>query len=343
MRALVFSALFIGASLVKLGTAHACEPGPKREAALARTEEALRLANAKPPNNDGARIAIEQAYVLCPGPKVLWNLFVLEIRSGQYLSAARHIHTYLATNDPSVTEEKRTEARNKHLKSARENLGALEVHAPSGAVLSIDNAAYPEGYSVEDIVELSPGTHTVVLELAGQRRERSVNVKVGEVSVVKFEDPRPIAAPVVQPVQGPKEPEPEPRPVPRSSGLGCTQSGACVATTIGLAAVGVAGLAGFGVFQISANNATKDAQGLEVPGGSCNGSTSAECARVRQLEDDHSSRLTLSRVSAAVGGASLIAAGVLFFAWPKPNKGPSAQLYPIVAPNAGGVGLSGRF
>src|SRR5207248_2240244 len=102
-------------------------------------------------------------------------------------------------------------------------------------------------------------------------------------------------------------PNPPPSDTGTGGGLACPHSGACIGTTVALAVVGVAGGVGALVFNSSADSAVTDARNLTGPGGGCSGgSASPDCAsRIKDLDDKHSSRLTLARVSLGVGIAGV--------------------------------------
>ncbi|WP_394841802.1 hypothetical protein LZC95_32590 [Pendulispora brunnea] len=319
-------------------SSHAADP---RADAQVRQEEGIKRYNAGDMN--GALSAFTQAYAIYPSPKILWNLILTELELGRNLEAARNIHVYLVSTDPAATAQKKDAARQK-LEDARKKLGSVKIEAPQGARLFIDGKPFPTAYAVDDVVELDGGGHTVAMETAAQRKERAVNVKVGEVTRVTFAEsaPEPVAAP--PPVIAPVAPPPPEPPPEKSGGLACPKSGACLATTIGLAAIGIAGGVGAVIFNSSADSAKKDADDLHGSNGSCTTGLGDCNGRLQTLKDDHSSRLTLSRISLGVGAASLVGAGVLFFVWPsKSNKEPSARITPLISPNTAGMGLTGRF
>jgi len=325
--------------------AHAADP---RADAQVRQEEGIKRYSAGDLN--GALSAFTQAYAIYPSPKILWNLVVTELDLGKQLDAVRNLHLYLASTDPAITTQKRDAARTK-LEDARKKLGGVQIEAPQGARVSIDGKPFPPAYQPDDVVELESGSHSIVMETASQRKERAVSTKVGEVTRVAFDDTANAAANPAAPPVKPETPPPahkdvEPPPSePERSGLACPHSGTCVGATIALTALGVVGAVGAIAFNAGASSAKTDADALHEGNGACNGSNPTACpGAVKDLDDRHSSRLTLSRVSLGVGAASLIGAGVVFFAWPsKSNKESSARLVPVVSPNTAGMGISGRF
>jgi len=318
-------------------SSHAADP---RADAQVRQEEGIKRYNAGDMN--GALSAFTQAYAIYPSPKILWNLVLTELELGRNLEAARNIHVYLVSTDPAATSQKKDAARQK-LEDARKKLGSVKIEAPQGARLFIDGKAFPTAYAADDVVELDAGGHTVAMETAAQRKERAVNVKVGEITRVTFAESAPEPAPVPPPVVTPVAPPPPEPPPERSGGLACPKSGACIGTTIGLAAIGIAGAVGAVIFNSSADNAKSDADEIRN-GASCGGNPGGCQQQLDDLKDKHSSRLTLSRISLGVGAASLVGAGVLFFVWPsKSHKEPSARLTPLVSPNTAGMGITGHF
>ncbi|WP_394843901.1 hypothetical protein LZC95_43465 [Pendulispora brunnea] len=135
----------------------------------------------------GAWLAFKQAYTIYPSPKILWNLALSELDTGRNLDAARHLHTYAALKDPSVTQEKKKVA-SKRLAEARKKLGGILVEAAQGSKISVDEEPLPQGYEDGDLIELDPGHHVVVAELGTLRQERSIKVKLGKVTKVAMDD-----------------------------------------------------------------------------------------------------------------------------------------------------------
>ncbi|WP_394833438.1 hypothetical protein LVJ94_43725 [Pendulispora rubella] len=135
----------------------------------------------------GAWLAFKQAYTIYPSPKILWNLALSELDTGRNLDAARHLHTYAALKDPSVTQEKKKIA-SKRLAEARKKLGGILVEAAQGAKISVDEEPLPQGYEDGDLIELDPGHHVVVAELGPLRQERSIKVKLGKVTKVAMDE-----------------------------------------------------------------------------------------------------------------------------------------------------------
>ncbi|WP_394823594.1 hypothetical protein [Pendulispora albinea] len=136
-------------------------------------------------NVAGAWMAFKQAYTIYPSPKILWNLAMAELDSGKNLDAARHLHAYVASKDPTVTDDKKKMA-SKRLAEARKKLGGILVEA-QGARILVDQEPLPEGYEEGDLIELDPGHHVVVAETGEKRRERSIKVKLGKVARVLFD------------------------------------------------------------------------------------------------------------------------------------------------------------
>jgi len=126
----------------------------------------------------GAWMAFKEAYTIYPSPKILWNLAMAELDSGKNLDAARHLHAYVASKDPAVTQEKKT-AASKRLAEARKKLGGILIETAQGSRISVDQEPLPQGY--ED------GHHVVVAELGDRRQERSIKVKLGKVTRVSFD------------------------------------------------------------------------------------------------------------------------------------------------------------
>ncbi|WP_394825350.1 hypothetical protein [Pendulispora albinea] len=310
--------------------------------AEARNDEGKRAF--KQSDFDGASRAFSEAYKLDPKSKYLLNLALAELRGNKPLDALGHFRQYRSAPGISADEVDKTRG---YFEEAMARTGHLRIHAPSDLAVTLDAAPLSKEQR-EETVDVVAGKHVVEVAYTTGTKRRDVDAPAGKEVIVEFPAPPPPPAPVPLPAAPPvavQTPPPETAPAAdrRESGLGCTHSGACLGLTVGLATLGVAGFVGLGVFQTQASSATTDAEAIRARAGSCNGNGSAECGQLADLQDQHSSKLTLARVSAGVGAASLVGAGLLFFLWPKPAKGPSAQAYPLVAPNAAGMGIRGSF
>ncbi|WP_394827312.1 hypothetical protein [Pendulispora albinea] len=330
-------ALALGCSAMLTSPAHA-----QSKAADALNEEAFRAL--KNGENERARQLLLEAHQRDPHPKYEWNLANAERLSGHDVDALAHFRHYLRS--PLASPEKR-QTTLAHIEALEKKVGRIDVDAPEGTAIWLDGRDTGKKTPLDNPLDVEPGTRSVEGRRDGKIAKVTVQTDAGKLANarLKFETTTTALAPL-PPVAFPTpDPEPAPRPADRDtgSGLACPKSGACVGLTIGTAVIGAAGLIGLGVFQTQANSASSDADAFHAQGGRCDGGDASGCARLRELEDDHTSKLTLSRVSGAVGAASLITAGVLFFAWPKAKKETGARLIPIVSPTARGLGVEGRF
>jgi len=132
-------------------------------------------------NYEAARAAFTQAYALRQHPAVLLNLAQSCLKSGHYLEAAKDFQKYLA--DPQG--EKKADAQ-KGLADSRAKLGRLDVNAPPGSEVTIDDTKVGNA-PLNEAADVEAGNHTVRVRLPdGTSSEQKITVNAGQILPVKF-------------------------------------------------------------------------------------------------------------------------------------------------------------
>ena len=131
-----------------------------------------------------ARAAFLQAYALRKHPAVLLNLAQSCLKSGHQLEAVRYFQQFLKEST-SISAAQRTDAE-KGLAEGRQKLGRLEVSAPTGAEISVDNTTVGTA-PLADPVDVEPGSHTVRMKASdGTADTKNVSASAGEKVKVQF-------------------------------------------------------------------------------------------------------------------------------------------------------------
>jgi len=132
-------------------------------------------------NFEAARAAFKQAYALRQHPAVLLNLAQSSLKSGHYLEAAKYFQQYIA--DPQG--DKKADAQ-KGLADSRAKLGRLDVSAPPGSQITIDEASVGNA-PLSEAADVEAGNHTIRARLPdGTSSEQKITVNAGQVLPVKF-------------------------------------------------------------------------------------------------------------------------------------------------------------
>jgi hypothetical protein len=142
------------------------------DAARARFNEGVKFFDAA--QYDKARAAFLQAWALKKHPAVLLNLAQSALRGHHEAEAARWFQMYL--RDPNATDGGKVIAE-RGLSDARAKDGRLDVRAPAGVEIFVDDQSAGTG---GQIVDVDPGSHVVRAGSASQ----SASVAAGAITVV---------------------------------------------------------------------------------------------------------------------------------------------------------------
>jgi len=321
-------------------------------------------------NYEAARAAFKQAYALRQHPAVLLNLAQSSLKSGHYLEAAKFFQQYL--NDPAG--DKKSDA-SKGLADSRAKLGRLDVTAPPGSEVMVDNDVVGKT-PLNEAVDVEAGNHTVRAKLVdGTSSEQKIVVTAGQVQPVRFGAAATVVTPPTNPPldtsHPPANPEanrppenplpnnpPPNNPPPEQHGEKVHPAAALpMIIAGGVVAVGGAIVAGvFGALKSTANdNYTKvqsdiisaqQADGIKNP--SCSpppsGKYTNACATLVSNRDAVNQDATVANtfIVVSIVGAAVAVGGVVWYFLGAKNK-ETAQLTPWIAPGTGGLSLTKSF
>ena len=319
---------------------------------------------------ENARLAFLQAYALKKHPAVLLNLAQSSAKSGHPLEAAKYFQQFVKESTAASPAQK-TDAEN-GLAEVRQKLGRIEVIAPAGTEITLDEKERLGTAPFGEAIDVDPGAHSLrssnetvrVTANAGQK----VQARFGGGAAVA---PVPVPGPTPATPTPATTPPPETAPVTEPPAEGDRKEPLPMwpgYVGIGVAAVGLVGTIVFAIFKSDAqskadsvageirNAAVK--QGLST-GGICNSSHAQvgqpfhdACVTLQQNNDKVNTNATIANVSVVtmiVGGAFaatwLIAVPIVNSKRSQSAGGPSTL--PILTPYAGwgsgGFTLSGSF
>jgi len=320
-----------------------------------------------------ARLAFLQAYTLKKHPAVLLNLAQSSAKSNHLLDASKYFQQFLReASTASPQQRKDAEAG---LAEVRQKLGRIEVVAPAGTEISLDDQG-KVGTTPMDPIDVEPGSHTVkspaqsvtVTANAGQK----VEAKLGPVSAA------PATVPPATAATGPAEaaaPATTPAPPPDESLrpkhtnlLSPPENMAPVYIGLGVGAVGLVSAIVFAAFKADAQSKADsvandirraaDARGISRTGACFNPSApefTDACNTLRDNNDKVDTNATVANVSLVVMGVGFLGAGIYYLAAPKKGEAKQdvttgrarAPKRPVVTPwagwNAGGLTISGEL
>lgn len=309
-----------------------------------------------------ARAAFLQAYALKKHPAVLLNLAQSCLKGNHPMEAARYFQQYLReVKDPKP--ESRRDAE-KGLADARQKLGRVEVSAPTGAEVFMDEQRV--GFApLSELVDVEPGNHNVKATPPGGKTDSQAFIVAAGQKVSLRLGPS-LPAPPLVPVAATSTPATEPaddKPqttVKVSRGLFAPPK--TWAPVIAGATVGVIGTALGIYFGIQKGNAQSNAdavsQAIKDNGGgrgTCISTSpddvrrfGAACNALKDNLDSVDSDATVANVSIAVGVAGFVTAVGWWMLGPKKEAtAPAAAARPVIVPMVGrgfgGVGVGGQF
>lgn len=342
--------------------------------ALAQDDVATRAARAR--FNEGveyfdkgqfenARAAFLQAYALRKHPAVLLNLAQSSLKSGHALEAARYFQQFLREAQ-GISPAQRDSAQG-GLAEARARLGHIEVSAPAGSEIHVDNDR-TGSTPLPDAVDVEAGSHSVRARLPDGREEsQSILVREGQRATARFAaaPPPPAPVPVVAPAPAPATTASTPTPPPATAAPPATASShgllsppktmVPVYVGAGLAVVGLGTAIAFGIAKGQAQTNADDVEEAIRANGGGKGTCSSTDPTVKRefgqacqvLTDnravvDTDATLANIGIAAAVVGVGLAGGWYLF--GPKREDGTtSGLLLPWWQPGVGGASYRTTF
>jgi hypothetical protein len=362
------------------GTAHAADDKAMKDASD-RFEEGLKRVKAG--DFEAARLAFVQAHAILNRVDILWNLAVVEEKSGHTLDALAHFKQYV--RDTRVIAKERAQAE-KHVSALAAQTGHIEVTAPSGASIIVDGSANAGTTPLLEPVDVAPGKHKI--EARTTERQYALDVVATAGDVVKanftsqFAAPLPAVAPSpsvnatpgISPggasdantastssgITPPSDVDTGRAATTSSSGTFWTPKHITVVSLGGAAVIAV----GLGIyFAIDAgstnDSATTIRSGIGPGTDVCASGTNPSCAQLRDLKSTYDTDKTLETVGFVAGGVLAVGAVATWFLWKdapsnsetaganksenKSEKTSGAWFVPSVSPHSAGASVVGRF
>lgn len=325
---------------------------------------------------ENARIAFLQAYALKKHPAVLLNLAQSSAKAGHPLEASKSFQQFLKEST-TASPQQRADAES-GLADVRQKLGHIEVTAPAGTEITLDEMERLGTAPFAEPIDVEPGLHSLrasnetvrVTAIAGQNVSARFGGGLQPVVPVPVATSTPTTAPPAPVAEtGPSAPQAAERSASHSS---FASRANMTPVVLGLVAGGL-GLAGtiiFAAFKIDAQSnadsvaaeirsaATK--RNLETTG-ICNSANSTlppsfwtACSTLRDNNSRVDTNATIANVSAVVMVVGLLTAtGWYLFAPKRETSTATAKLAPkpsgppVPTPYAGygsaGFTLSGTF
>jgi len=315
---------------------------------------------------ENARLAFLQAYALKKHPAVLLNLAQSSAKAGHPLEGAKYFQQFLKEST-SASPQQRADAES-GLAEVRQKLGRIEIVAPAGTEITLDEKDRLGTAPFTDPVDVEPGAHS----LRAPNETVRVTANAGQKVQARFGGGvQPVAPVPVAPAPGPVTPAPAPPPAETS-----TYAPADVDTGTkeplpmwpGYAGIGVAGAGLIGVILFAAFKADAQSKADSVASeirdaankrgissvGICS-STNASiqkdfggaCNTLRQNNDKVDTNATIANVSGVVLGVGAAFAITWLIAVPIANRKRKTAEIPVITPYAGygngGFTLSGSF
>lgn len=310
-------------------------------------------------NFEAARLAFLQAYALKQHPAVLLNLAQSSARTDRPLDAAKHFQQFL--NEATTATPQQRQDAEAGLAEARQKLGRIEIVAPPGTEISLDDQG-PVGRTPMDPIDVLPGSYLV----RSTTHSASVTAAAGQIVEARLDDAEAAAGTGSAALEGEltssDPPGADGGPKWHTKLLTPPKNMTPVYIGLGAAGVGLASAVAFGIFKADAQAKADDgteairraaaARGLPAAGICSNPTTpdfASSCQTVRDNNDKVDVNAAVANVSLAVMGAGLVFAGGWYLFAPKKSAETTATapLRPTVTPYAGwgnaGLSLSGSF
>ena len=310
---------------------------------------------------ENARLAFLQAYALKKHPAVLLNLAQSSAKAGHPLEAAKAFQQYLKEST-SASPQQRQDAEN-GLAEVRQKLGRIEIVAPSGTEVTLDEKERLGTAPFNEPFDVEPGPHS----LRSSTETVKVTANAGQKSQARFGVAATPAPPVPVPI-GPAPPEGNTGPTPPPPGgepEGTKKPLPMLPGYIGIgvAGVGIVSAIIFAAFKADAQSKAdsvareiRDKAGTRYKG-ICTSTIPDDvtrfgpaCATLKQNNDKVDTNATIANVSIGVAVVGAVFATAWLIAVPIVNRKrdhagsiTNPVLTPYAGYNDGGFNLSGQF
>jgi hypothetical protein len=280
-------------------------------------------------NIDGARLKFEQACAVLKTPACQRALGLAQYYTNRYLEALGNLQR--ALDDPELDTVQRKEVTDL-MQQAYDKTGHLEIRAPAGAHVRIDDTVDAGNAPLHDVVNVTIGSHTISVQVEDKTERKTVECSEGKVMKVDFADRFPNMQNGNGNPPGGEETHSRIFPPP---------TGAIVTGVLGLVGLGIG--IGFGAASGSAND-TNVLLGTTQGNGQCTTSmSSALCQQAESTRQSQQSDALASTVAYVAGGVFIAVAVIWWIAAPRKIVEHRAALLPSVGPRTGGMGLTYSF
>lgn len=324
------SILFCAAMLVA-SAAHAQDKSndssPEYVEARARLQEGKTLYGQG--NIDGARLKFEQACAVLKTPACQRALGLAQFYTKRYLEALDNLQR--AMNDPALNTVDKKQVTDL-MQQAYDKTGHLEVHAPAGGHVKIDDTIDVGNAPLTEVVHVTVGSHTVSVTIEEKTERKTIECSEGKVLKVDFSDRFP---------QMGNDGHGNPQPIDEEQKkMFPPPTGAIVTGVVGLVGIGLG--IGFGVASGDANS-TNLARGLGA-GGVCSSNPSAQvCVDGKSTRDSQQTDALISTIGYVAGGVALVTALVWWLAAPRKVIVHKATITPTLGPKTAGAAFNFSF
>lgn len=278
-------------------------------------------------NIDGARLKFEQACAVLKTPACERALGLADFYTKRYLEALGNLQRALEDKELDTVQRKQVTDL---MQQAYDKTGHIEVHAPAGGRVRIDDTQDAGNAPLRDVVHVTVGGHVISVTVEEKTERKNVECAEGKVIKVDFADRFPGIGeqggnPPVDVVHTKMFPPP---------------TGAIITGVVGLAGIGFG--IGFGAASGSANSDNL-ARGLTA-GGVCAANPSAQvCLDGKSTRDSQQTDALISTIGYVAGGVALVTALVWWIAAPRKVVEHHAMIVPQVGPRAAGASFSFSF
>ena len=255
-------------------------------------------------NIDGARLKFEQACAVLKTPACQRALGLSQFYTKRYLEALGNLQRALDDAELDTVQRKQVTDL---MQQAYDKTGHLEIKAPAGAHVRIDDTVDAGNAPLHDVVNVTIGSHTISVQVEDRTERKTVDCSEGKVMKVDFADKFP-GLPTGgtgnnngNPGGGPIEEE--------HTRLFPPPTGAIVTGVIGLVGIGLG--IGFGVASQSANNSNV-ALG-PTSGGTCNTNPNAPACVTGESTRSSQQTDAIASTIGYVGGIVLLATAVVWW------------------------------
>jgi hypothetical protein len=283
---------------------------------------------------EAARVALAHAYALDPKASTLLELGLAELESDHPVEATQHLREYLTHTE--VPAEKLTAVRSRWLPRAEAQTSQIEVTAPAGAEVLVDDVV--QGRAPLGPILVRVGSHEVASREGTSVEKQTVSAKGGDVLDLRFQ-------PVGDTVVG--VPSGGPSAAAAVDHHGAWTEARSKSVTVIALATGAAVVFGVGIgFGITSDHSASEARSLsgqldpDPSGSACTRSpTPTQCGPLAQAIQRTNDQHALS-VGFELGGGVLAAGAVATWLLWHPRSPQVGGLYVDPVLSARGAGLA---